>query len=162
MENLHNPQPENEHGADEGALDELAPVATPRGPITARELFEGVIDGEGNPIYSSEDLDALEAADLPRDFKDATKRLIGTVAVFAIEPLSQAFTQVNGSRDLLGARAALRLCRASLACIETALEVSTEDRAQWLRDELDLLGALDDAPLEADALETDAREEVAA
>jgi hypothetical protein len=146
-----------EHAPAQDAPDELAPLAQPRGPITARALFENVIDGEGNPIFPSADLDALESADLPPTFKEAAKRLIGTVAIFAVEPLSQAFTQVNGSRDLLGAHAALRLCRASLACIENALEVSTEDRAQWLRDELEMLGARDDEPLE-----TDAREAVAA
>ncbi len=66
MENLHNPQPEKEHGADAGAPDELAPEAQGDNDET-----------QGPLLFSSDDLAVLDArSEAPKPFEDATRLLV--------------------------------------------------------------------------------------
>lgn len=137
MEDLHNPQPETEHGADAGAPDEAAetPDAETQGPL----------------LFSSDDLAVLDARnEAPKPFEDATRLLVD----FCLSPETMygngnpyfgRFAFCEAEQTAIQTRAMFRLLRGALDFLEADYLSCEEEERVHLRARLTAFEQLSEA-----------------
>lgn len=134
MNEFTNPQPENEHSADEGAPDELAPEA--QGDET-----------QGPLLFSSDDLAVLDASnDVPLHLEQAAKMLLAFVQSEPEydnpNPDFGRFTFTSYAQTAVQTRAAFRVCRLALDFLEADYLACEAEEIAHVREQLNTLELL--------------------